>query len=125
MIFTAEFAGRVFSCPDLHKFVSDFLNWIDLLAIVPFYIEEAFKSGGGAGVSTQATTPTTTRFPGRFLRDCLRLQGLATLRLVRLARVFRLFKLGKNSKLVGVFAGTLRQSGNSSSMESEDSSIEK
>lgn len=36
--------------------------------------------------------------------------GLATLRLVRLARVFRLFKLGKNSKLVGVFAGTLRQS---------------
>jgi hypothetical protein len=86
VIFTVEFCGRVFSCPDLGKFWSDFLNWIDLLAIVPFYIEEALQStGGGAG-------------------------GLATLRLVRLARVFRLFKLGKNSKLVGVFAGTMRQS---------------
>ena len=44
VVFTVEFCGRVVSCPDLHKFTSDFLNWIDLMAIVPFYIELILKS---------------------------------------------------------------------------------
>ena len=44
VVFTIEFVGRVLSCPDLRKFVGDFLNWIDLMAIVPFYIEEAVQS---------------------------------------------------------------------------------
>ena len=44
LVFSIEFVGRVLSCPNLHKFAGDFLNWIDLMAIVPFYIEEAVQS---------------------------------------------------------------------------------
>ena len=46
VVFTIEFVGRVLSCPDLKQFVGDFLNWIDLMAIVPFYIEEAVQMVG-------------------------------------------------------------------------------
>ena len=44
VVFTIEFVGRLLSCPDLRKFAGDFLNWIDLMAILPFYIEEAVQS---------------------------------------------------------------------------------
>lgn len=116
MVFTIEFVGRVLSCPDLRKFTGDFLNWIDLMAIVPFYIEQMVQSVRAVVMTTSiAAVRSLAPFPSLSLLLRLAGQGegaggLATLRLVRLARVFRLFKLGKNSKLVGVFAGTLRQS---------------
>eukprot|EP01104_Vermistella_antarctica_P001348 TRINITY_DN113_c0_g2_i1.p1 TRINITY_DN113_c0_g2~~TRINITY_DN113_c0_g2_i1.p1 ORF type:complete len:429 (+),score=112.02 TRINITY_DN113_c0_g2_i1:226-1512(+) len=67
-VFTIEFLVRLASTPDYRKFVKGVLNWIDFLAIVPFYIELLFAGGTG---------------------------GLAVLRVIRLTRVFRVFKIGK------------------------------
>ncbi|XP_046842139.1 potassium voltage-gated channel subfamily C member 1-like [Xenia sp. Carnegie-2017] len=36
--FTIEFIIRIATCRDIKKFSIDFLNWIDFLAIIPFYI---------------------------------------------------------------------------------------
>ena len=52
------------------RYLTTALNLVDLIAIVPFYVELISSSGGG---------------------------GLAVLRVLRLARVFRIFKMGKYS----------------------------
>eukprot|EP01048_Picozoa_sp_COSAG05_P022483 COSAG05_NODE_4516_length_1481_cov_2.200434_3_plen_172_part_01 len=48
VIFTVEFVVRIWSCPSLQLFRSDFLNWVDLAAIAPFYLELALPAGAGA-----------------------------------------------------------------------------
>jgi hypothetical protein len=84
IFFTIEFVLRLGSCPALVPFCKDFLNWIDLASIIPFYIERTLDNNAA--------------------------DGLATLRLIRLVRVFRLLKLGRHSAALQVYAGTLRQS---------------
>lgn len=39
--FTAEFLIRCFTCPNIIRFSKQFLNWIDFLAIIPFYLNIA------------------------------------------------------------------------------------
>ena len=40
--FTAEFILRCATCPDILEFSKQFLNWIDFIAIIPFYLTIAF-----------------------------------------------------------------------------------
>jgi hypothetical protein len=40
VFFTAELTVRFIVCPSKGKFMKDFANWIDLLAILPFYLEQ-------------------------------------------------------------------------------------
>lgn len=39
--FTAEFLIRLCTCPNIIEFPRQFLNWIDFLAIIPFYLNIA------------------------------------------------------------------------------------
>ena len=66
--FTVELVLRLGSCPDLGKFFKGVLNIVDILAIIPFYVELALLSTGDA---------SSTVF-----------------RVLRLVRVFRVFKVG-------------------------------
>lgn len=81
-IFTAELAARFWACPDRRSFSRDTMNLIDLVAVVPFYIEL---------IATGVEVP-----------------GLAVLRVFRLVRVFRLFKMNRGP--VQVFASTMERS---------------
>lgn len=42
ILFSLDFAIRCSTCPSQAEFWSDFMNWIDIIAILPFYIELFF-----------------------------------------------------------------------------------
>ncbi|XP_028390759.1 potassium voltage-gated channel subfamily A member 2-like [Dendronephthya gigantea] len=82
--FTIEYLARLLSAPEKMKFIRSFLNIIDLVAILPYYI----------------TLPLDNATGGSF----------AVLRVFRLVRVFRIFKLSRHSKGLQILGQTLRAS---------------
>lgn len=84
--FTFEYLVRLIASPKKWFFVRSFLNVIDLLAILPFYVELALKNSSSQNFS------------------------LAFLRILRLVRVFRIFKLSRHSSGLQILGLTLRKS---------------
>ena len=82
--FTFEFFIRFFTCPNKKKFMMGFLNIIDIVSIMPFYITLMLNRHEGI--------------------------GLENLRVIRLVRVFRIFKLSRHSKGLQILGLTLRAS---------------
>ena len=80
--FTLEFILRVWSTPNRNEYFNDTMNCVDLVAILPFWLELVL-----AGVA---------------------IPGLSVFRVVRLVRVFRLFKVSRGS--LTVFATTMSRS---------------
>jgi len=75
--FTIEFVSRAITAPIKRDFWTTAMNWIDLIAIIPYYIDElpsrlGLASGGGP--------------------------SFGFLRILRLSRAFRLIKLSKYSQ---------------------------
>jgi len=77
--FTIEYCVRLLVCPDKIQFCKSFLNAIDLLAIMPFYIEEFLNFDSNT----------------------------AFLRIIRLARVFRVFKISRYLTWITVFVNAV------------------
>lgn len=67
------------------RYVCQWMNMVDLVAIIPFFLSAS--GGGGGGGST-----------------------LSVVRVLRLARIFRVLKLGKNSKGLQVLMATMARS---------------
>lgn len=90
-VFSVEFASRLLCCPSLRRFAKSPLNWVDLLAVLPFYVE-------------------------RFLEPALAEAGMTSmtnseaLRVVRLVRIFRMLKIGRYFRWTDVFVKTFEQS---------------
>lgn len=82
--FTLEYLARLLASPQKLVFVRSFLNFIDVVAILPYYI----------------TLPM----------NATRMTSLAVLRVIRLVRVFRIFKLSRHSKGLQVLGNTLASS---------------
>ncbi|KAG2496769.1 hypothetical protein HYH03_005177 [Edaphochlamys debaryana] len=83
-IFTADYLLRLVSCPDVLRFVVSPLNIIDLVSVVPWYVELALAGSG--------------------------LQGTAVFRVLRLLRVFRVLKLGARYRKLLVVTSALSKS---------------
>ena len=81
-VFTVEFGVRLLTCPSLKAFVTSPMNAIDLLSILPFYVDLAMEGDNGSGAS-------------------------AFLRVVRLVRIFRVFKLSRYLPWVRVFSTSM------------------
>lgn len=81
-IFTLEFALRIGSCPSVTRFLLTPLNLVDLLAILPFYVEAVLPGIGGSS-------------------------SAAIIRVVRLVRIFRIFKVARYLPWMRVFANAL------------------
>jgi len=82
-IFTVDFVIRIITCPNIIKFCKDPLNWVDLIAILPFYI------GLILGSSNQFTF----------------------VRVIRAMRVFRILKLGKYTSTTKMLTNAIVSSG--------------
>ncbi|NWH63995.1 KCNA1 protein, partial [Geococcyx californianus] len=91
--FSFELVVRFFSCPSKTDFFKNIMNFIDIVAIIPYFItlgtEMAEREGTQKG--EQATS-------------------LAILRVIRLVRVFRIFKLSRHSKGLQILGQTLKAS---------------
>jgi len=84
IIFTVEYVLRILVTRNILKFIIAPLNVIDLLAIVPYYIELWVDAGAA--------------------------QSLRVFRVVRLARIFRLFKISRYSSYMQIMAEALSRS---------------
>ena len=82
--FTLEYGLKLVCCPDVKKFVVQPLNLVDLISILPFYIELAISSADGGS--------------SRIFRT------------IRLVRVFRVIKLGSRSGKLQVVTRTMHES---------------
>lgn len=88
--FTGEYLLRLLSSPSKYRFLTSYLNLIDLLAILPYFLGLGINSGG---MSTNATP-------------------ICVLKYVRLVRVFRIFKLSRHSMSLKILGNTLKASVN-------------
>jgi len=92
-VFTAEYIVRAFASPMGPGYLRYFLgpaNVIDLVSILPFYIELVFQAIGMDGGGN--------------------LDVLSVLRLIRLTRITRIFKMSKNFQGLTVLAITFQKS---------------
>ena len=82
--FTIELSVRFIVCPSRLKFIKDVMNWIDFLAIIPFFIELIF--------------------------DLRNDPSHKYLQVVRVIRVFRIIKLSKHNVGLQILGHTLKAS---------------
>ncbi|KAM3848126.1 potassium voltage-gated channel subfamily V member 2 [Vipera latastei] len=103
--FTLEYILRLLSTPDLHRFASSALNAVDLIAILPLYLQlliELFineTQTGGHGSHHEHDIEKVGRV-GKVGQ---------VLRIMRLMRIFRILKLARHSTGLRAFGFTLRQ----------------
>ena len=87
--FSFELLVSLVTCPVKSDFFKSLFSWVDILAIIPYYVDLTITSLGGSSSSTKQ---------------------LIVLRVVRLTRVFRVFKLSKYNEGVEVVFVTLWRS---------------
>nr|AJP09339.1 Shaw1 [Nematostella vectensis] len=81
--FTLELMVRFVFCPAKCEFFKKIMNWIDFLAIVPFYVSLGFNNNNN---------------------------DIDALMIIRLIRIFRIFKLSRHSSGLQILGHTLRAS---------------
>lgn len=77
--FTVEVVLRLVSTPSYRAFFTDFFNWIDLMAVLPFYIEQMLDTADGAG-------------------------SFGVVRVIRLVRIARVIKVSRYSTSIRIFS---------------------
>uniref|UniRef100_A0A7S3G4A9 Ion transport domain-containing protein n=2 Tax=Palpitomonas bilix TaxID=652834 RepID=A0A7S3G4A9_9EUKA len=100
VIFTFEYVIRICTTSSVRTFITSVSNAIDLIAIVPFYVELGLLLGSG-------------QLPFQIRSEAASSSGLASTRIIRvlrLARVFRVLKLGKAFGKIQLVGKALRDS---------------
>ncbi|CAF0836573.1 unnamed protein product [Adineta ricciae] len=91
--FTIEFALRLISTPSYPRFILSFFNWVDLSAIVPYYVFLAIQlADQDIGLDTNAIL-------------CIRL-----LRVLRFSKIFKIYLVFKQLKSLRVLSATVKES---------------
>ncbi|CAG5082603.1 Oidioi.mRNA.OKI2018_I69.PAR.g10165.t2.cds [Oikopleura dioica] len=101
--FTIEYVLRFWSAPDRCRFVPEFMNLVDLAAIVPYYITIIFDASINKTVlcMDDKTTSSSSTDNGSFLM---------ILRVIRLARIVRIAKLSRHSRNLSTLIKTMKTS---------------
>ncbi|CAF3107250.1 unnamed protein product [Rotaria sp. Silwood2] len=91
--FTIELFLRLFSTPSLSMYFKKFMNWIDIIAVVPFYITNIINLVNQFGY-----------------QNINIYNSFALLRVLRCARIFKFYCVFKNIKTIRVLAVTVKES---------------
>ncbi|RZC33041.1 potassium voltage-gated channel protein Shaker, partial [Asbolus verrucosus] len=103
--FTFELSVRFLACPNKLHFFRDVMNFIDIIAIIPYFITLATV------VAEEEDTLNLPRAPvSPQDKSTNQAMSLAILRVIRLVRVFRIFKLSRHSKGLQILGRTLKAS---------------
>ncbi|XP_008586559.1 PREDICTED: potassium voltage-gated channel subfamily V member 2 [Galeopterus variegatus] len=94
--FTLEYLLRLVSTPDLRRFARSALNLVDLVAILPLYLQMLLECFTGEDQQRGKTVGSVGKV-GQVLR------------IMRLMRIFRILKLARHSTGLRAFGFTLRQ----------------
>uniref|UniRef100_A0A7S4B011 EF-hand domain-containing protein n=2 Tax=Chrysotila carterae TaxID=13221 RepID=A0A7S4B011_CHRCT len=94
IIFTLEYCVRIGTCPSRYRFLTSALNFVDLVAWLPFWVIEGLNDPPYSAPSLDKTTTP----------------GFGFVRAIRLIRVFRVFKFGKYSIGIRMFSGAILHS---------------
>ncbi|CAN0140094.1 unnamed protein product [Lampetra fluviatilis] len=95
--FTAEYLLRLLCTPNLRRFMRSVLNAVDVIAIIPFYIQVMFEQVVSDRFDVEVRTVEKVGKLGQVLR------------IMRLMRIFRILKLARHSTGMRAFGFTLRQ----------------
>ncbi|XP_052451779.1 potassium voltage-gated channel subfamily V member 2-like, partial [Carassius gibelio] len=98
--FTSEYLLRLVSTPDIGCFVKSILNTVDLMAILPQFLQFALESIETFGSRKQTADVETVGQVSKVGQ---------VLRIMRLMRIFRVLKLARHSTGLRAFGFTLRQ----------------
>ncbi|KAM4528153.1 potassium voltage-gated channel subfamily V member 2 [Odontesthes bonariensis] len=98
--FTLEYLLRLVSTPDLKCFGRSVLNAVDLMAILPHYLQMILEHFEDDGVHLHSGDIETVASVGKVGQ---------VLRIMRLMRIFRILKLARHSTGLRAFGFTLRQ----------------
>ena len=91
--FTVEFILRLISTPSYYRFIRSLLNWIDLSAIVPYFVFLIMRlTHYNNDLNTNAII------------------GLRFLRVARFVRIFKIYLVFKKLKTLRVLTSTIRES---------------
>ncbi|KAG5835153.1 hypothetical protein ANANG_G00269120 [Anguilla anguilla] len=97
--FTVEYLLRLASTPDLRHFGRSVLNAVDLIAILPLYLQVVLEHFESEEQGKHSDIETVSRV-GKVGQ---------VLRIMRLMRIFRILKLARHSTGLRAFGFTLRQ----------------
>ena len=101
--FTLEFVIRLVCCPQKKHFVKQFMNWIDFLAIVPYFISISIYFIVHDEDNTKQDDGTQN-----VLRSAQIFQIFRLLRIVKTLRIIRIFKLARHSTGLQALGYTVR-----------------
>ncbi|KAM3940531.1 potassium voltage-gated channel subfamily V member 2-like [Leptodactylus fuscus] len=101
IFFTTEYVMRLLSTSDIKRFLKTVLNIVDLIAILPFYIQIIFERFSEESyVHLHPDDIERMERVGQFGK---------VLKIIRLMRIFRILKLARHSIGLRAFGFTIRQ----------------
>ncbi|XP_033845072.1 potassium voltage-gated channel subfamily V member 2 [Periophthalmus magnuspinnatus] len=100
MFFTLEYVLRLVSTPNLRRFGRSMLNTVDLIAILPHYLQIVLECFEYEDIHLDSEDIETVGRVGKVGQ---------VLRIMRLMRIFRILKLARHSTGLRAFGFTLRQ----------------
>ncbi|XP_068446251.1 potassium voltage-gated channel subfamily V member 2-like [Clinocottus analis] len=101
VFFTFEYFLRLVTTPDMTMFLKSGLNFVDMVAVVPYFIQIIFE------VSADTENSASARTDLRAMAQVGKLSHV--LKVVKLLRIFRILKLARHSTGMRAFGFTLRQ----------------
>lgn len=100
VFFTFEYFTRLVTTPNIKMFLKSGLNFVDMVAVVPYFVQIVFEAVTGVKDLNQQEER----------RTMVRMSRVShVLKVVKLMRIFRILKLARHSTGMRAFGFTLRQ----------------